>query len=192
MKLFKEEGGQLLYANEAVYTPTGTYLVSEGQKPEGWYLLDAEPEDICIHWVSGPSYARDTKVIHNGIKYVSLIDNNVWEPGITAWREVTDSYPTWIQPLGAHDVWPKDVVVSHGGKFWRSLIDNNVWEPGVSGWRETLLELGGSDELPAWVQPTGGHDAYQSGDRVSHNGQNWTSTVANNVWEPGVYGWVAD
>lgn len=42
-----------------------------------------------------------------------------------------------------------------------------------------------------WVQPTGGHDAYQTGDQVTHNGQTWTSTVDANVWEPGVYGWTA-
>jgi hypothetical protein len=28
------------------------------------------------------------------------------------------------------------------------------------------------------------------GDRVTHNGTDWESTVADNVWEPGVFGWV--
>jgi hypothetical protein len=41
-----------------------------------------------------------------------------------------------------------------------------------------------------WVQPTGAHDAYPLGARVTHNGQTWESTVANNVWAPGVFGWV--
>ncbi len=40
-----------------------------------------------------------------------------------------------------------------------------------------------------WKQPVGGHDAYQIGDKVKHNGKTWESTAANNVWEPGVYGW---
>ena len=31
--------------------------------------------------------------------------------------------------------------------------------------------------------------AYNSGDKVSHNGKHWTSNVDANVWEPGVYGW---
>lgn len=42
---------------------------------------------------------------------------------------------------------------------------------------------------PLWVQPLGSTDAYQQGDIVSHNGKIYTSTAANNVWEPGVYGW---
>jgi hypothetical protein len=40
-----------------------------------------------------------------------------------------------------------------------------------------------------WVQPLGAHDAYQIGERVTHNGQTWESTVNANVWAPGVYGW---
>ena len=40
-----------------------------------------------------------------------------------------------------------------------------------------------------WVQPLGATDAYKAGDKVSHNGKVWVSTVDNNVWEPGVYGW---
>lgn len=43
---------------------------------------------------------------------------------------------------------------------------------------------------PVWVQPLGAHDAYQINDVVSHNGKTYKSTAANNVWAPGVYGWV--
>lgn len=46
-----------------------------------------------------------------------------------------------------------------------------------------------SEEYPEWVRPTGAHDAYAQGAKVSHNGKKWTSSVENNVWEPGVYGW---
>lgn len=44
-------------------------------------------------------------------------------------------------------------------------------------------------EYPEWVQPIGAHDAYSNGDKCSHGGKKWVSTAANNVWEPGVYGW---
>lgn len=46
-----------------------------------------------------------------------------------------------------------------------------------------------SEEYPAWSQPLGAHDAYEQGAKVSHNGEKWASDIANNVWEPGVYGW---
>lgn len=46
-----------------------------------------------------------------------------------------------------------------------------------------------AEEWPEWSQPVGAHDAYELGAQVSHNGKHWTSNVAANVWEPGVYGW---
>lgn len=45
------------------------------------------------------------------------------------------------------------------------------------------------DGYPTWVQPLGSTDAYNKGDKVSHNDSRWVSDVDNNVWEPGVYGW---
>ncbi|MGI6151600.1 MAG: chitinase, partial [Christensenellales bacterium] len=44
-------------------------------------------------------------------------------------------------------------------------------------------------EWPEWVQPSGSHDAYEKGAKVTHNGKRWTSSADGNVWEPGVYGW---
>ena len=46
-----------------------------------------------------------------------------------------------------------------------------------------------AEEWPVWVQPLGATDAYMKGDKVSHNGKHWVSSIDNNVWEPGVYGW---
>ena len=44
-------------------------------------------------------------------------------------------------------------------------------------------------QLREWSQPLGAHDDYGAGDKVSHNGQHWTSNQDGNVWEPGVFGW---
>lgn len=43
-------------------------------------------------------------------------------------------------------------------------------------------------ELSAWEQPDS-TNAYGKGDKVAHNGKTWVSTLDNNSWEPGVYGW---
>lgn len=52
-----------------------------------------------------------------------------------------------------------------------------------------ILGKSGTGEWPAWSQPVGAVDTYPLGAKVSHNGKKWVSTAANNVWEPGVYGW---
>lgn len=46
-----------------------------------------------------------------------------------------------------------------------------------------------SVEFPEWRQPTGAHDAYAEGAKVSHNEKHWISTIPANTYEPGVYGW---
>ena len=45
------------------------------------------------------------------------------------------------------------------------------------------------DEYPEWVQPTGAHDAYNIGDKVTYNGQHYVCTSDGNVYAPDVYGW---
>lgn len=94
----------------------------------------------------------------------------------------------WVPPTGASDAYPTDWTVHHNGKKWVSLTPANVWEPGQSGWREVVDETAPSGPAE-WVAPTGAHDAYKLGSQVSHNGSVWQTTVDNNVWEPGVYGW---
>ena len=46
-----------------------------------------------------------------------------------------------------------------------------------------------TEEWPEWIQPTGAHDAYNKGDKVSHNNKHWICDIDANVYEPGVYGW---
>lgn len=36
------------------------------------------------------AYAKGAKVTHNGKKWISTADNNVWEPGVYGWNEVTE------------------------------------------------------------------------------------------------------
>lgn len=81
------------------------------------------------------SYPNEYEVTHLDKVWVSSIPANVWEPGVSGWREVvTEGYPTWIQPTGAHDAYPLGAQVTHNGQDWESTAAGNVWEPGVFGW----------------------------------------------------------
>ena len=42
--------------------------------------------------------------------------------------------------------------------------------------------------IPEWEQPES-TNPYKKGDKVKCDGKTWFSTVDNNVWKPGVYGW---
>ena len=60
------------------------------------------------------------------------------------------------------------------------------WMPSTTPalWKTVSL-----DEYPEWVQPTGAHDAYNIGDKVTYNGQHYVCTSNANVYAPDVYGW---
>lgn len=81
--------------------------------------------------------------------------------------------------------------VRHGALLYRCLTahtSQDDWAPGdaVSLWVTVADPV---DEWPEWSQPAGAHDAYNTGDQVSHNDKHWKSDIDVNVWEPGVYGW---
>ena len=60
------------------------------------------------------------------------------------------------------------------------------WTPDATPALWVVISL---EEWPEWMQPTGAHDAYAEGAKVSHGGKRWYSTIPANVYEPGVYGW---
>jgi hypothetical protein len=57
------------------------------------------------------------------------------------------------------------------------------------GWVYFADDVTHEDFAPEWKQPTGPSDAYPLGFIVAKNGARWRSTIAGNVWEPGVSGW---
>lgn len=79
------------------------------------------------------------------------------------------------------------------GVLYRCLTPHTsqeTWTPDTSPslWAKVLIP---SDVIPEWEQPDS-TNPYSTGDKVTHKGQTWVSTVDNNVWEPGVYGWTVD
>lgn len=96
-------------------------------------------------------------------------------------------FPAW-EPAGQYTAGQR---VREDGILYRCLQDHQAqagWNPGSapSLWARVLIE--DPDVVPDWVQPDS-TNPYAKGDRVTHNGHLWESTVDGNVWEPGVYGW---
>ena len=80
-------------------------------------------------------------------------------------------------------------IVYYNNNIYRVLQAHKTqadWTPDVA---VSLFVKISIDEFPEWVQPTGAHDAYKKGDKVTYNDDHWQSAVDNNVWQPGVYGW---
>lgn len=79
--------------------------------------------------------------------------------------------------------------VQYGGTLYKCVQTHTSqadWTPDAT----PALWVGVSiDEYPEWVQPTGAHDAYNTGDKVSYNGKHYVCTIDANTYAPDVYGW---
>ena len=79
--------------------------------------------------------------------------------------------------------------VQHGGILYKCVQAHTSqadWTPDAT---QALWVVVSIEEFPEWVQPTGAHDAYNIGDKVSYNGQHYVCTSNANVYAPDVYGW---
>lgn len=73
-------------------------------------------------------------------------------------------------------------------KVLQAHTSQEDWTPDVAVSLFAKVLISDPNTIPAWEQPDS-TNPYKIGDKVTHNGTTWISTVDNNVWEPGVYGW---
>ena len=107
--------------------------------------------------------------------------------GDTDALEIKTIYPEW----DATATYEVDNKVLYNNSLYRCLsvhTAQETWTPtdAPSLWTKVLIPEPGV--IPEWEQPES-TNPYMAGDKVTHNGKTWVSTVDNNVWEPGVYGW---
>ena len=105
--------------------------------------------------------------------------------------EAIELFPNWA----ADTDYAVDVRVRYGDKLYRCVQAHHSqtdWTPDSTS--ALWTEVAKPGEIPVWKQPTGAQDAYMIGDKVHYPTADdpvYVSTIDNNVWEPGVYGWEA-
>lgn len=97
-------------------------------------------------------------------------------------------YPEWQ----SNTQYTGDYKVRYNNKLYRVLQQHTSqagWQPdvAVSLFSEVLPGQDDTD-IGEWVQPDS-TNPYMKGDRVTFEGDVWESTINNNVWQPGIYGW---
>lgn len=107
--------------------------------------------------------------------------------------EIADLYPEWV----AKKVYAADEIVKYGVnsdgetqlyKVIQAHTSQTDWTPDTAA--SLYKKIGFTEDgVSIWTQPLGSTDAYMKGDIVSFENQLWISTVDNNVWQPGIYGW---
>lgn len=103
--------------------------------------------------------------------------------------EAVELFPLWAAGID----YEADQRIRYGDKLYRCVqahASQTGWEPPATP--ALWTEVAKPGEIPVWKQPTGAQDAYMTGDKVHYPnaaGDIYVSTIDNNVWEPGVYGW---
>ena len=94
-------------------------------------------------------------------------------------------FPTWA----VGKAYAVDDRAQYNGTLYKCVqahTSQSDWMPSAT---PALWKTVSVDEYPEWVQPTGAHDAYNIGDKVTYNGQHYVCTSNANVYAPDVYGW---
>ena len=96
-------------------------------------------------------------------------------------------YSAWT----AGTAYTVDSRVRHGENLYRCIqahTSQSDWTPNSTPalWVKVSVE-----EWPEWVQPTGAHDAYAKGDKVTYKGKRYISLIDGNTYSPDDYpaGW---
>lgn len=113
---------------EVVKAARGNVIPDRG-KGEPWEPVTSY-EDV---------YFKGDETTHNGKYWVSNIDNNAGEPGVSGWTEQPTEdedgnieYPVITTPAGYEDVKAKGFIgwwPDRDGQLYESLIDSNQWTP---------------------------------------------------------------
>ena len=96
--------------------------------------------------------------------------------------ELPTLFPEWESGVA----YAQDDRICYQNQLYKCLqghTSQDDWTPNtaVSLW---VAVSDPAEEWPQWKQPTGAHDAYPKGAKVTHNGQRYTSNVDANTWEP--------
>ena len=80
----------------------------------------------------------------------------------------------------------KDKIYRYGENIYKCIQPHTTQEDWTPDKVPALFVKISLEEYPQWVQPTGAHDAYNKGAKVSDEGKRWISNKDVNVYKPGL------
>jgi hypothetical protein len=168
----------------------GGLIYDESNDVFTYEVIDFTGEEIEARILSQAEGKRE-EIIQNKVKEDQIAFFQTLEPeDALANKEV---YPVWSNELPFVEVPHKYLTVEENELVLWEVVQPHApidfaFRPSElpALWKRVALP----DQILPWVQPLGSFDAYQTGDQVTRNGFTWESTVDNNIWEPGVFGWV--
>lgn len=96
-------------------------------------------------------------------------------------------YPAW-RPDTAYTTGERVLYNETLYKVLQDHMSQADWTPDAAPSLFAKVLIPDSDVIPEWEQPDS-TNPYMKDDKVTYDGKTWISTVDNNVWKPGEYGW---
>lgn len=101
--------------------------------------------------------------------------------------QAVELFPQWV----VGHAYAVDERLQYHGVLYRVVQAHTAqadWTPDMTPALFVVVSL---DEWPEFVQPTGAHDAYNKGDKVTFEGKHYISLIDGNVFSPAEYpaGW---
>ncbi len=140
------------------------------------------------------------EIIKNVITFQNYDLNKILEKIEKVWLEdkITDGEKTELIELAREKAVAQNSYLSENELFEKIYIRLSDLADKVAKIENEILTLKGEvvppvaeEEYPEFVQPTGAHDAYNAGDKITYNGKRYICLMDGCVWNPGTYpqGW---
>ncbi len=179
-----ENGRQVFSTCEVIRTSEGVWIsnpTSEQIAAEGWAVY--EPPILPPQ----PQTEPEMDAVMQAVK--TLLSTETTQLSDEDALAVAAAFPAWVEKIGkpvnqGERYW-------YDGRLWKVLQAHTAQEEWTPDTAMSLFVEVSIVEWPEWVQPTGAQDAYNTGDKVTYNGQHYISLIDNNTWSPEAYpqGW---
>ena len=152
--------------------------------------VNGEPVEITAEEVSAMETAERSRPLTMEEVSRMLIAsqiNSLTVDDSTALR-MREFYPVWE----AGQDYTAGFKLRYGGLLYKVLqshTSQDEWTPDAAPSLFAKLLIPDENVIPEWEQPDS-TNGYAKGDKVTHKGKTWVSDVDNNLWEPGIYGWI--
>lgn len=154
---------------------------------EGKYMVfDQNKYDAYLEEEAKKQAYNEGKELANKIAETNILETASDEDAYT----MRYLYDEWN---GNSVSYKKDNRLRYEDKLYKVLLDHTSQEDWIPGSAPSLyVEIPDpSIEYPEWKQPTGSHDAYAKGDKVTYKGKKYISKIDANTYSPETYpqGW---
>ena len=152
--------------------------------------VNGEPVEITAEEVSAMETAERSRPLTAEEVSRMLIASQINGLAVddsTALR-MREFYPLWE----AGQDYTAGFRLRYGGLLYKVLqahTSQETWAPDAAPSLFAKVLIPDENVIPEWEQPDS-TNGYAKGDKVTHKGKTWVSDVDNNLWEPGIYGWI--